>query len=198
MTVAPSDPYAPPPPVARRDVDPWQADVASTSADVLPGPSMPEAAIAAITAVYVALLGAAAGLIWAAVAPTSSIAAIAAGADAAFHPQIGADAWFLLVAAVGGALTAGAALVLMRDPGPGLAAGLAVGGTVAAIVADRVGYLVHRGDLTTALVKIGAHPTGSAISLIDFRVRSLGVLAAWPFAAVLVIGIAVTIRTARR
>jgi hypothetical protein len=157
-----------------------------------------QVAVAAVTTVYVALLGTAAGLIWAALAPKVSIPAIAAGASAAFHAQVGADVWFLVVGAIAGVLCAVAAIALLREEGPGLAFGLAFGGSLAAVIADRVGYLSEQHATTAALRALGATPSGSTISEIDFRVRALGVLTAWPLASLIVLGIVIAIGAARR
>jgi len=170
----------------------------TASADVLPQRPAPEVAVALLTAIYVALLGPAAGLVWAAAAPKLSIPALVANSDAVFHAQIGADAWFLLVGGIAGGLSALIAWLVVRDETPGLAIGLAVGGIVAALIADRVGYLHERGATTRALEAIGAHPTGSAISEIDFRIRALGVLTVWALAALVVLGIIMALRSARR
>ena len=155
-------------------------------------------AIAALTTVYVALLGPVVGLIWAALAPKVSIPAIAAGANAAFHAQVGADVWFLIVGGIAGVLTAVAAIAVVREAGPGLAVGLAFGGSLAAVIADRVGFLTEQHATTTALRALGAAPDGSTISEIDFRVRALGVLTAWPLASLVVLGIVIAVGAARR
>jgi hypothetical protein len=175
------------------------------SAPTPPGTLLPagglrhsQAAIAALTTVFVALLGPPVGLIWAALAPKVSIPAIASGANAAFHAQVGADVWFLIVGAVAGVLTAVAAIAVLREEGPGLAVGLAFGGALAAVIADRVGYLSEQHATTTALRALGATPDGSTISEIDFRVRALGVLTAWPLAALVVLGIVIAVGAARR
>ena len=149
-------------------------------------------------ALYAALLGAPAGLVWGAAAPKLSIPALAANSDAVFHAQIGADAWFLLVGGVAGALTAVVAMLVIGRESPGMAVGLAVGGAVGAIIADRVGYLHERDATRAALAAIGAHPSGATISEIDFRIRAVGVLTVWPLAALVVLGLIVAMRSARR
>ena len=153
---------------------------------------------AVLLGIYTVLVGGAAGLVWAAVAPKLSVPALAAGSDATFRAQVGADAWFLLVAAVAGVLCTLMAVAFVGEPGPAVVAALAVGGTVAAIVADRIGYLSERDATGHALRAIGAHPDGSLISEIDFRVRALGVLTIWPIASLAVVGLVMAINAARR
>jgi hypothetical protein len=153
---------------------------------------------ALLLGVYTVLVGGAAGLVWAAVAPKLSIPALAAGSDATFRAQVGADAWFLLVAALAGVLCTLLAVAFVGEPGPAVTTALAVGGLVAAIVADRIGYLSERGATSHALRAIGAHPDGSLISEIDFRVRALGVLTIWPIASLAVVGLVMAINAARR
>ena len=168
-------------------------------ADLLPSlPRDQDVAGGLLTAVYAVLLGPAAGLVWAAVAPKLSIPALAANSDAAFHALIGADAWFLLVGGLAGVLVALVAVAFVGEPGPGVTTGLAVGGLVAAIVADRIGYLSQRGATTDALRALGAHPGGALISEIDFRLRALGVITVWPIASLAVVGLVIAINASRR
>jgi hypothetical protein len=167
--------------------------------ELLPARTRPgDTATAVLTVVFVTLLGAAAGLVWAAIAPKLSIPALAAGSDVTFRAQIGADAWFLLVGGLAGALCAVVVVALVGEPGPHLTAALAFGGLAAAFVADRVGYLSERGATSDALHAIGAHPNAALISEIDFRIRALGVLAVWPLASLAVVGLVVAINASRR
>ena len=155
-------------------------------------------ASALLLGIYTVLLGGAAGLVWAAVAPKLSVPLLAAGSDATFRAQVGADAWFLLVGALAGVVCALMAVALVGEPGPEVAAALAVGGLVAAFVADRVGYLSQQGATGHALRAIGAHADGAIVSEIDFRVRALGVLTVWPIASLAVLGLVIAINAARR
>lgn len=150
-----------------------------------------------VTAVFVTLSGAVAGLVWAAVAPKLSVAGVVAGHESPFRAQIGADVWFILVGASAGVLTAAVALLLRAD-GPAASAGLGVGGIAAAFVADRVGWLTQHGDLLDALRALNLDPANINLGLLDFRVRALGVLVAWPLAAIVVHTCAVAIRGQRR
>jgi hypothetical protein len=167
--------------------------------DLLPArPRGDSAAAGLLTGLFVALLGPAVGLVWAAVAPKLSISALAAGADSTFRAQVGADAWFLLVGAVAGVVCAVLAVTLVGEPGPAVTAGLAVGGLAAAFIADRVGYLSERGATHEALRALGAHPSGALIAEIDFRIRALGVVMVWPIASLAVVGLAIAINASRR
>ena len=155
-----------------------------------------ELAAGLLAAVYAIALGPVAGLVWAAVAPKVSIAALRAGSSVTFQAQIGADAWFLLVGGAAGAVLALVAVALAGEPGPGVTLGLATGGLIAAFVADRVGYLSERTATKHAL--LGAHPSGDVLSEIDFRIRALGVLTVWPLVSLVVIGLVIAINASRR
>lgn len=149
-----------------------------------------------LVAAYAIVLGPVAGLVWAALAPKLSIAALRAGSSVTFQAQIGADAWFLLVGGVAGAVVVLLAVAFVGEPGPGVTLGAAIGGLGAAFVADRVGYLSERAATTHAL--LGAHPDGSVISEIDFRLRALGVVTVWPIASLAVVGLVIAISSSRR
>lgn len=170
-----------------------------TSRDLLPARGGLGALPAALLlSLYTVLVGAAAGLVWAAVAPKLSIPALQAGSDATFRAQVGADAWFLLVGALAGVVCTLMAVALDGEPGPEATVALALGGLLAAFVADRIGYLSERDATAHALRAIGAHPDGSLIAEIDFRIRALGVLTVWPLASLLVVGLVLAINGARR
>jgi hypothetical protein len=156
-----------------------------------------EAAVGALVAAFVGLAGTAVGLVWSGVAPGVAVGPLAAGFSGAYRYQIGADAWFLLLGGLAGVLCGLAVTLVFGERGPGAAVGLAVGGTLAAIVGDRVGYLAVRGTTTAALRAIGAHPDPGTISQIDFRIRALGVLGAWPIAALVVLLVVVAIEAVR-
>ena len=135
---------------------------------------------------YAVFLGPVAGLIWWQVAPKQtqqSMTLLLNGSAAPFHLTIDADVWFLLVAALAGLVTA-LVVALLRAAGPGAVAGLAIGSAAAGVVADRVGYLAERGHTLAAMKAAGVAP--GAIDLLDFKVRALGVIVAWPMAALLV------------
>jgi len=171
----------------------------SRTDDVLPPARKDgELATAIVTALFVTLLGPAAGLVWSAVSPRLSVQSLIASSDAAFHPLIGADAWFLLVGGVAGAICTLLALVVGKRDGPGLALGLAAGGMAAAFVADRIGYLDDHQSTLMALRALGAQPGGGFAAEIDFRIRALGVLTVWPLASLVVLGIVVAVTGHRR
>lgn len=169
-------PWTPPEPVVRWPNDVW---------------------VFGVTTALVVVFGAVAGLVWAAVAPKLAIAAVLAGHEEPFRAQIGADAWFLLVTSLAGVLTALVALLLRAD-GPATTAALGLGGTAAAFVADRVGYLTQHADVLHALRALGLDPQQVALDVVDFRLRALGVVVAWPIAALLVHTGAVALRSWRR
>lgn len=168
--------------------------------DVLPAidPSR-EIVIACFTTCFVAVLGAGAGLLWHAVAPKMSVAALVAESGATFHPQIGADAWFLLIGALGGVVATALTLLVTRPEGVGLAVGLGLGGTLAAVIADRVGFLSDHQSVVSALHALGAHHLDPMfVSEVDFRVRAVGVLMAWPIASLALLMIATAVSMRRR
>jgi hypothetical protein len=150
------------------------------------------------TTVAVALTGPVLGLIWSHLAPTISIAGVAAGSEVPYRAQIGADAWFLLLAAIAGAACAVVALIARRH-GPATLLGLAFGGISAAFIADRVGYLASRGDALSALHRVGVKLSVLQQFGIDpfLRVRAMGVIVAWPLASVLVYVLVVAIGARR-
>lgn len=157
-----------------------------------------EGLIALVGTIFLAIAGAVAGLLWDAAAPKLSFRALAASADQTFRPQIGADAWFLLVTVLVGLVTAVAFCLAIRRPGPGAAVGLAVGGLLGALVADRVGFVAERHAAVAGLHAIGYRATGDLVTQVDFRVHALGVIAAWPLVALAVLGIFVGIDALRR
>ena len=170
------------------------------SFDVLPRRRVAgELTAGVLTAVYVTLSGAVAGLAWAAVAPKLSRSALVNLSGAMFHPQIGADAWFLLVGGLAGVLCAVAAVLLVGEPGPGVVIGLGIGGLAAAIVADRVGYLAElHGSTHMAIAAFRSIGFAPDVGQLDFRVRALGVLTVWPIASLAVIGLVVAFNGWRR
>jgi hypothetical protein len=88
--------------------------------------------------------------------------------------------------------------VLLRADGPAATAALGLGGTAAAFVAARVGYLTQHADVLRALRALGYDPQAVALEVVDFRLRALGVVVAWPIAAMLVHTCAVALRSRRR
>jgi hypothetical protein len=178
-----TDPWVPPPPVQRPPAVRLREDATS----------------AWLAAAFSVLLGPVVGLVWSALAPKTDVARAVAGEEAAFKAEIGADVWFVFVAVAAGALVGLVAVLWFRGRGPGLLVGLAVGGVAAAFVADRVGYLTEHASTLTALRAAGfPHPSGLGVSILDFKVRALGVVVAWPIAAIIVVAVAEFVDARRR
>lgn len=100
------------------------------------------------------LLGAPAGLLWAALAPHYTVVFVDDQPTLPFIEStkafIGADGTYLAVTAGAGLLCGVAAWFLARRHGPWTVAALAVGGTLAALVAAHVGLLPGRQDAIDA------------------------------------------------
>jgi hypothetical protein len=97
-----------------------------------------------------AVLGLVAGLIWAAVAPRALLQEIGAGeaelVNVETHAYIVADAWFCLIAAVGGVVTGTLGYrYLIRRTGWTAAAGLILGALAAALLALWIGENIGLG-----------------------------------------------------
>jgi hypothetical protein len=148
---------------------------------------------------YVILTGPIVGLLWSAASPKLDLFRALGGSGGAWRAEAGADVHFGLLCVAAGAVCAAVA-VLLRMDGPGVIAGLAAGGLGAAFVADRVGYLVNRGDTLDLLRSRSVSLQTLAHYGIDpfFKVRALGVVVAWPMAALIVYVTAVAIRDGAR
>jgi hypothetical protein len=174
-----------------------------------PPPSMPVAEPAlrwpadgiefAVTTVLVVLTGPLVGLLWAAIGPELPLARALTGSGQAYRAEVGADFHFLLLTGTAGLLCAAVAVALRRD-GPGVLLGLVVGGSLAALVADRVAYLVHHGETLETLRHLGVSLSVLQRFGIDpfFKVRAEAVLVAWPMAALLLFTLALAIRSRAR
>jgi len=97
-----------------------------------------------------AVLGAAAGLIWAAVAPRAVLQEIGPGeaqlVNAESHAFIVADAWFCLIVALGGVITGVVGYrLLVRRAGWTAAAGLVLGAVAAGLLTLWVGESIGLG-----------------------------------------------------
>jgi len=203
---ATQQPYAPPAPPPYGTPGQWGQQWSSPPGWAWPAPApardpinwATEGIVAALGTLFLALSGAIAGLLWDAAAPKVSFPALAASADQAFRPQIGADAWFLLVTMLVGLVTAVGFCLVVRRPGPGVAIGLAAGGLLGALVADRVGFVAEHDVAVAGLHAIGFRATGDLVTQVDFRVHALGVIAAWPLVALAVLGVFVGIDALRR
>jgi hypothetical protein len=152
-----------------------------------------------LVAVYVVLTGPIVGLLWSAAGPKLQLFRALGGSGGAWDAEAGADVHFGLLCIAAGAVCAAVA-VLLRMDGPGAVAGLAAGGLGAAFVADRVGYLLNRGDTLDLL-----HTRSVSLGLLSqygidpfFKVRALGVVVAWPMAALVVSVSALALRDRAR
>jgi len=157
-----------------------------------------ETVIAVAGTMFVAITGAVAGLLWDGAAPKLSFRALAVSADQTFRPQIGADAWFLLITVLVGLAVSVAFCLVVRRPGPGAAVALGAGGLLATLVADRVGFVAERHAAVEGLHAVGYRATGDLITQVDFRVHALGVIVGWPLVALAVLGVFVGIDAMRR
>lgn len=135
----------------------------------------------ALTAVIGLLLGGPVGLVWEAISPHLHLAAAVDGSEEAFRAEVAADGRFLVISAVVGVLCGVAALVLARRRGPGVVAGLVAGGLLGAAVAARLGQHARHDTILSALEKLGA--SEGALPVVDFRLRTLGLLVVWPLVA---------------
>lgn len=152
-----------------------------------------------LVAVYVTLSGPVVGLIWAWSGPKTDILRALEGSGVAWRAESGADVHFGLLCVAAGIACAAVVLALRLD-GPGAVAGLVLGGLGAAFVANRVGYLLNRGD-TIDILRAHSVPLSLLARFgIDpfFKVRALGVLVAWPLAALLVHMLALGLRSGSR
>jgi hypothetical protein len=185
-----------------RAPDPWHVSV---SAYELPAyaPSPPavrwrhDGFVLIVTAALVTVAGAGMGLIWSATAPKLSIRALAAGSEATFKSQVGADARFLLLSVLAGVVCA-AVVLGFGQRGPGAVLGLAVGGLLAALVANHVGVLAQHDATMSALKSLGLSHSTRVLDLVGFRVRAQGVLLAWAIAALVVHGLATLLHRSSR
>ena len=128
-----------------------------------------------------AVLGAVAGLIWVAVAPTPLLQEIARGeaelVNAESSAFIVADAWFVLITAVGGLITGVLGYrLLVRRAGPAAAAGLVLGAVAAALVALWVGDNIGLGTYNHLLA---SSPTGTSFHA-SLALGAKSALALWP------------------
>ena len=128
-----------------------------------------------------AVLGLAAGLIWAAVAPRALLQEIAHGEAELVNAEssvfIVADAWFALIAAVGGLITGSLGYrLLVRRAGPAATAGLVLGALVAALLAWWVGDNIGLGTYQHLLA---SSPAGTVFHS-SLALGAKSVLAFWP------------------
>jgi hypothetical protein len=135
-----------------------------------------------------AIVGIPAGFLWAVLAPRVLAQVVSRGAASVVNPEttafIVADAWFVLIAAVGGLLTglAGYLLVVRRRGAPA-AVGLILGGLAAAAlmlwIGDNDGHATFQHRLLTS-------PAGTYLHA-SLSLGSKSALVFWPLAVALVI-----------
>jgi hypothetical protein len=136
-----------------------------------------------------ALLGAATGFAWAAVAPRALVVVVSRGSADVVNPEtnafIAAEAWFTLLTVAGGIISGllGYALAVRRDGAPAMAAVL-VGGLAAALLVKWIGQWSGTGAFNRAL---GVGQPGALLHA-PLALGGLGALAFWPLAAGLVAG----------
>ena len=127
------------------------------------------------------MLGAVAGLIWVAVAPTPLLREIAPGGAELINAEssvfIVADAWFVLITAVGGLITGMLGdRLLVRRAGPAAAAGLVLGAVAAALAALWVGDNIGLGTYHHLLA---SSPAGASFHA-SLALGAKSALALWP------------------
>jgi hypothetical protein len=152
----------------------------------------------ALTAFFAALagsavLGIAAGLIWAAVAPRAVLEEIARGeaelVNAESSAFIAADGWFCLIAAVGGLITGILGYwLLVRRAGWPATAGLVLGAVAAALLAMWVGENIGLGTYNHLLA---SSPNGTFFNA-SLALGAKSALAFWPLLTSAVILLAET------
>jgi hypothetical protein len=134
-----------------------------------------------------------AGLIWAAVAPRALLQQIAPGEAELVNVEttafIVADAWFALIAAVGGLITGILGYrVLVRRAGAAATAGLVLGAVAAALLALWVGDNIGLGTYNHLLA---SSPTGAFFHS-SLTLGAKSTLAFWPLCTSVVILLAET------
>lgn len=150
-----------------------------------------EARAVLLVAVFSALLGGAVGVIWHAMAPHLDIHGVLRGSDSANKALIGDDLWLGFLGIIAGVVC----VVILSTvaprliDGPGGQLGLAVGGCLGMLVADRVGHQIGVPGLTTAIRAAypgaSAHGISYVVGVYDFKVRATAMLLSWPITAVL-------------
>jgi hypothetical protein len=158
----------------------------------IPTPRATRAALIVLLAVLAAtaVIGVPAGYIWALLAPRALAQVVSRGAANVVNPEttafIAADAWFVLIAAIGGLLTGiiGYLLVIRRRGAPA-ALGLILGGLAAAAlmlwIGDNYGHAAFQHRLLT-------DPNGTYLHA-ALSLGSKSAVVFWPMLAALVIAV---------
>jgi hypothetical protein len=149
-----------------------------------------QARIGVAATLLIAVLGLPVGSLWTAIAPRTTY--VIAGGKAAFlgdpeaQTMIAADGWFAAVTAAAGLVCGVVAYVLAgRLREKGLLAGLAAGGTAAALLAWWLGHRIGLSAFHHQL-RTGRDGTTARAAL---QLHAAGVVVAWPLIAVLVFGL---------
>jgi urea transporter len=137
------------------------------------------------------VLGIGAGFVWAAVAPRALLQEVTRGEAQVVNAEtsafIGADAWFCLIAAVGGVITGVVGYrVLVRRAGWVATAGLALGAVAAALLAMWVGENTGLGTYNHLL----ASSSVGTFFRASLSLSSKSALAFWPLLTCVVILVA--------
>jgi hypothetical protein len=127
------------------------------------------------------VLGVAAGLIWAAVAPRALLQEVAHGEAQVVNPEssafVAADGWFCLIVALGGVITGLAGYrLLVRRAGWIATAGLVLGAVAAALIALWTGENIGAGTYNHLLA---ASPPGTFFRA-SLSLGAKSVLVLWP------------------
>ena len=155
------------------------------------GHRVPAAALVATAAVIAgtAVLGAATGFLWAALAPRALLIVVGHGSADVVNPEtsafIAADGWFTLLSVLGGVVSGllGYVLAVRRYREPAMA-GVLVGGLAAALIAMWIGQQSGKAAFNHSL----ALSQPGALLRAPLILGGHGALAFWPLAAGLTAG----------
>jgi hypothetical protein len=168
---------------------PASPPTAVTRPDPGPGPALLSAVLVVAGS---AVIGVAAGFVWAAVAPRVQYQMYSLHPPTAYatNPEtsafIAADGWYCLIALVGGALIGLLAyLFAVRRYGPVAMTGVVIGSIAAAFVTTWVG---HQASGALGFNALLASSKPGAYLYAPISLGSHGALAFWPFAAAAVAG----------
>jgi len=130
-----------------------------------------------------AVAGVVVGVAWRFVVPLAVLEKEATGVVqvGGAETEVAADGWFAVCAALAGVVAALAAVLLLRSGRLGALVGLAAGGLVGALVAWRVGLLLSPPEIAASAKEVRVGDTFEG----PLRLSALGVLLAWPTAAVI-------------
>lgn len=184
-----TSPWDPPPPLTAAPADP-AAGAAAGDAPTLRA----DAAAALLTGVAVVLLGAPAGLLWAALAPRVQVVLSESGPgldDPETGAFVGADVVFAVLVLLVGVACGLVAFRLARRYGPGVVVGLLLGGLTAAYVAAQTGEQVGLDSFRAAVDDASRRGTVEA----SVRLRATELLVLWPVGALTAFALATALRT---